>query len=43
MNGANPELSPLWLSLRSASLAVLLVAPLGFACAILLVFNVVLN
>ena len=33
MNGANPELSPLWLSLRSASLAVLLVAPLGFACA----------
>ena len=33
MNGASPELSPLWLSLRSASLAVLLVAPLGFACA----------
>ena len=33
MNGANSELSPLWLSLRSASLAVLLVAPLGFACA----------
>ena len=33
MNGASPELAPLWLSLRSASLAVLLVAPLGFACA----------
>ena len=33
MNGASAELSPLWLSLRSASLAVLLVAPLGFACA----------
>jgi len=33
MNGASPELSPLWLSLRSASLAVLLVAPLGFVCA----------
>ncbi|MCP9792940.1 molybdate ABC transporter permease subunit [Vulcanococcus limneticus Candia 3F8] len=33
MSGVSPELSPLWLSLRSASLAVLLVAPLGFACA----------
>ena len=33
MTGASPELSPLWLSLRSASLAVVLVAPLGFVCA----------
>ena len=33
MTGASPELSPLWLSLRSASLAVVLVAPLGLICA----------
>ena len=33
MAGASPELSPLWLSLRSASLAVVLVAPLGLICA----------
>jgi len=33
MNWANTELMPLWLSLRSASLSVLLVAPLGFLCA----------
>ena len=33
MNGASAELSPLWLSLRSSSLAVLLVAPLGLICA----------
>lgn len=29
----SPDLSPLWLSLRSSSLAVLLVAPLGIFCA----------
>ncbi len=34
MSGAGADLTPLWLSLRSASLAVLLVAPLGFACAL---------
>ena len=30
---AAPQLSPLWLSLRSATLAVVLVAPLGFLAA----------
>lgn len=33
MSAAIPELSPLWLSLRSAALAVLVVAPLGFLAA----------
>jgi len=33
MSAPSADLAPLWLSLRSASLAVLLVAPLGFASA----------
>ena len=34
MNPAEPSLSPLWLSLRSAGLAVICVAPLGFLAAL---------
>ncbi|MCX5931806.1 MAG: ABC transporter permease subunit, partial [Cyanobacteria bacterium] len=33
MSAGLPDLSPLWLSLRSAALAVLLVVPLGFLAA----------